>query len=167
MSWMVRAQRVSVRLSKVDGWREAGSSGLESLWRISVRMVTVDPQFDPECYHNDECPSPLITEAGTQQLSARSSLVSNESLARTGNPFDDSFTMRPDKDGGNRDPFDDSNEVTQEDKLVQRPESQQPYHVFPESKKRLLVAIIGLAGLFSGLSSNIYFPAQDLIARAS
>jgi hypothetical protein len=39
-----------------------------------------------------------------------------------------------------------------------------PYHVFDRSKKKLLVYIISLAGLFSPLSSNIYFPALGEIA---
>ncbi|KAH8590378.1 major facilitator superfamily transporter multidrug resistance [Bisporella sp. PMI_857] len=40
-----------------------------------------------------------------------------------------------------------------------------PYHVFSYKEKWLVVAIIGVAGLFSGLSSNIYFPALDTVAR--
>jgi hypothetical protein len=33
-----------------------------------------------------------------------------------------------------------------------------PYHVFTLAKKRQMVYIVSLAGLFSPLSSNIYFP---------
>lgn len=50
----------------------------------------------------------------------------------------------------------------------QEAESEQvepPYHVFPTKRKWLLVWIIGVAGLFSGLSSNIYFPSLDVIAQ--
>lgn len=43
----------------------------------------------------------------------------------------------------------------------------QPYHVFSKGRKRLLVGVIGVAGLFSGLSSNIYFPSLDAIAKVS
>lgn len=39
-----------------------------------------------------------------------------------------------------------------------------PYHVFSISKKRQLVYIVSLAGLFSPLSSNIYFPALKEIS---
>ena len=42
-----------------------------------------------------------------------------------------------------------------------------PYHVFSSRKKRLLVFIVSMAGLFSPLSSNIYFPALDDIADVS
>lgn len=43
----------------------------------------------------------------------------------------------------------------------------EPYHVFSHGKKWSVVILIGVAGLFSGLSSNIYFPALDAIAKVS
>lgn len=43
--------------------------------------------------------------------------------------------------------------------------SKEPYHVFSHGKKWSIVILIGVAGLFSGLSSNIYFPALDAIAE--
>lgn len=43
----------------------------------------------------------------------------------------------------------------------------EPYHVFSHGKKWSIVILIGVAGLFSGLSSNIYFPALDAIAKVS
>jgi len=42
-----------------------------------------------------------------------------------------------------------------------------PYHVFTRAKKKELVYIVSLAGLFSPLSSNIYFPALGQIAIVS
>lgn len=41
---------------------------------------------------------------------------------------------------------------------------QPPYHIFSMAKKRQLVYIVSLAGLFSPLSSNIYFPALKEIS---
>ncbi|KAK3342047.1 major facilitator superfamily domain-containing protein [Lasiosphaeria hispida] len=43
--------------------------------------------------------------------------------------------------------------------------SEAPYHVFTRRKKWQLVLIVSLAGLFSPLSSNIYFPALGAIAE--
>lgn len=43
----------------------------------------------------------------------------------------------------------------------------EPYHVFSHGKKWSIVILIGVAGLFSGLSSNIYFPALDAISKVS
>ncbi|KAI0555728.1 MFS general substrate transporter [Xylaria curta] len=45
------------------------------------------------------------------------------------------------------------------------PESQECYHIFTRRQKWNMVFVIGAAGLFSGLSSNIYFPAVDQIAH--
>lgn len=45
------------------------------------------------------------------------------------------------------------------------PEVEQPYHVLSTKKKWNLVIFVSLAGAFSPLSSNIYFPAIDTISR--
>ncbi|KAM7220830.1 major facilitator superfamily transporter [Rhypophila decipiens] len=45
-----------------------------------------------------------------------------------------------------------------------REEDSQPYHVYTKGQKWFLIIVIGAAGLFSGLSSNIYFPAMDEIS---
>ncbi|KAK3321245.1 major facilitator superfamily domain-containing protein [Cercophora scortea] len=45
--------------------------------------------------------------------------------------------------------------------------SQEPFHVFTKRERWFVIVIIGVAGLFSGLSSNIYFPALDQIATVS
>jgi len=42
-----------------------------------------------------------------------------------------------------------------------------PYHVFSLAKKKQMVYIVSLAGLFSPLSSNIYFPALGQISKVS
>ncbi|KAK3497201.1 MFS general substrate transporter [Neurospora hispaniola] len=42
-----------------------------------------------------------------------------------------------------------------------------PYHVFTKKEKWLVTSIIAVAGLFSPLSSNIYFPALGAIANVS
>ncbi|RFU30458.1 hypothetical protein B7463_g5850, partial [Scytalidium lignicola] len=47
---------------------------------------------------------------------------------------------------------------------IEKPLPQPPYHVFTAAKKKQLVYIVSLAGLFSPLSSNIYFPALGQIA---
>lgn len=44
-------------------------------------------------------------------------------------------------------------------------EPQEHYHIFTRRQKWNLIFVIGAAGLFSGLSSNIYFPAEDQIAQ--
>ncbi|KAH8680694.1 major facilitator superfamily transporter [Xylariales sp. PMI_506] len=58
----------------------------------------------------------------------------------------------------------DANPVSQEPQ-AQSPPPPSPYHAFNSSQKWTVVAIIGIAGLFSGLSSNIYFPSLDAISK--
>ncbi|OCK78725.1 putative efflux pump antibiotic resistance protein [Lepidopterella palustris CBS 459.81] len=48
-----------------------------------------------------------------------------------------------------------------DDKTLPEP----PYHIFNNRRKKQLVYIVSMAGLFSPLSSNIYFPALDTIAK--
>lgn len=40
-----------------------------------------------------------------------------------------------------------------------------PYHVFPRAKKKTLMYLAAIAGMFSSLSANIYFPALGQISR--
>ncbi|KAK1780653.1 major facilitator superfamily domain-containing protein [Copromyces sp. CBS 386.78] len=47
-----------------------------------------------------------------------------------------------------------------------RQPSEPPYHVFTKKEKWLVTVIIAVSGLFSPLSSNIYFPALGAIANA-
>lgn len=46
-------------------------------------------------------------------------------------------------------------------------QAEKPYHVYTPRQKWIVVALISAAGIFSGLSSNIYFPSLDAIARVS
>lgn len=48
-----------------------------------------------------------------------------------------------------------------------RTDTEAPYCVFTTRKKWDLVLIVSLAGLFSSLSSNVYFPAIPDIAKVS
>ncbi|KAL0944527.1 major facilitator superfamily transporter [Colletotrichum truncatum] len=77
------------------------------------------------------------------------------------NPFDDTNSAEQSPANESRNPFDDSN--AQEDSPVQS--TDQPYHVFTRRQKWFVISIISAAGLFSGLSSNIYFPSLDAISR--
>lgn len=47
---------------------------------------------------------------------------------------------------------------------LEKPLPEPPYHVFTLAKKKQMVYIVSAAGIFSPLSSNIYFPALGRIA---
>jgi hypothetical protein len=42
-----------------------------------------------------------------------------------------------------------------------------PYHVFPRTKKKMLMYLAAIVGMFSSLSANIYFPALGQISRVN
>lgn len=47
------------------------------------------------------------------------------------------------------------------------PKQDQPFHIFNKKQTWMVVIMIGIAGMFSGLSSNIYFPSLDAISKVS
>ncbi|KAI8244847.1 hypothetical protein K4K55_004098 [Colletotrichum sp. SAR 10_96] len=77
------------------------------------------------------------------------------------NPFADTNSVADTQADDARNPFDDS---SAEDTLQEQP-PEPPYHIFTKRQKWFVIVIIGTAGLFSGLSSNIYFPSLDAISR--
>jgi hypothetical protein len=56
-------------------------------------------------------------------------------------------------------------DVKSEDYSVEKNLPEPPYHIFTLAKKKQMVYIVSLAGLFSPLSSNIYFPALGQISK--
>ncbi|KAH6658569.1 major facilitator superfamily domain-containing protein [Truncatella angustata] len=59
----------------------------------------------------------------------------------------------------------DTNKSVNSEEKLEAVVVEEPYHIFPPRQRWQVVITIGAAGLFSGLSSNIYFPALDLIAQ--
>ncbi|RDW70965.1 MFS transporter-17 [Coleophoma cylindrospora] len=73
------------------------------------------------------------------------------------NPFNDAYAPK--------NPFGDAYAVQEKPPVAPVPVPEEPYHVFNPKQKWTLVIIIGVAGLFSGLSSNIFFPSLDAISK--
>jgi hypothetical protein len=51
--------------------------------------------------------------------------------------------------------------------IHERMHPEPPYHVLPLAKKKTLMYIAAISGMFSSLSANIYFPALGQISRVS
>ncbi|KAF2708580.1 major facilitator superfamily transporter multidrug resistance [Pleomassaria siparia CBS 279.74] len=49
-------------------------------------------------------------------------------------------------------------------KVVDKEDKEQPYHVFERNEKWTLVVVVGLAGLFPGLTANVYLPTLNAVA---
>lgn len=158
------AWRVVASLRPVIGLREFGN-GVNALRRASVRAMTVSPEFDLERWHDDNLSTRSATVDARRPPNLNGTPVSTDGtrLEKPADPFDDAFAVPADRDEDRLDPFHHSHVVAPEAARV--PEARQPYHVFSQKRKWFLIIIIGIAGMFSGLSSNIYFPSLDAIAR--
>lgn len=154
----------------------------------SVQFISVDPQYDSEVYYDDgqvptrQSRSHYLPQGGYYEPSWQSRYAPSPTIPQSvdlrgeeqrvpPNPFDDAYRVGGPANEKQR-PFDGSNAVPPATQAAEKPtppaaEPEQPYHIFSEGRKKLLIGIIGVAGLFSGLSSNIFFPSLDAIAKAS
>jgi hypothetical protein len=161
------------RFTTLEGWRDLGR-GLYLAPGSTVASVGFESRrtsrFDPEWGGFDD----------SETIRTRISKTEEQRRTLTQTP---STNIRRLTEGSSVNPFlspeDPEVEVEQpvahpgtgtEDNIHhgdQRPRSEQPFHIFTKRQKWFLVVMIGMAGLFSGLSSNIYFPSLDAIAKVS
>jgi hypothetical protein len=182
----VYARDASRHFTTLEGWQRVRGS-VYTAASVALRVVYVDPQFDPERYHENvrittrsatasqtssRPPSSLRSDAPSSRYGAHARMQSEEG-GNVQNPFDDIYIVALDGTE-NQNPFDDTKgalelepRTEQSQSPAYRADVEPPYHIFNKRQKWLVVGIIGVAGLFSGLSSNIYFPSLDTIARAS
>ncbi|KAH6665357.1 major facilitator superfamily transporter [Plectosphaerella plurivora] len=164
LQWATYASR---RFTTIEGWQEVQSNVYKAAG-AGLQFITVDPEFDPEQHHEDASIRTRSSARTSSRLSPRQLKTSDGPTLRalgasgpTANPFDDRHLIAPFAFDF-RDPFADS--CTTEPVSVPEP-VEQDYHIFTRRQKWLVILIIGGAGLFSGLSSNIYFPALQQIAN--
>lgn len=142
---------VSNRFSMFERWQYEGSqsyvlgNNLRSLGRGNVELVVIDPRFD-----EGRCPEDK-TKALSNKEDEKAFYIDEKS--REPSLSDQSDTLNP---------FDDPCNISN---TPQNHDSEQLYHVFARRQKWSMVVLIGVAGLFSGLSSNIYNPALNSIAQ--
>jgi len=137
-SWAIQKSRISRRFTTLEGWHELGNGVYTT--GTSLRAIAVENQFDPSAYNDDRTSwtRPRRSEHGSLGASSRD--------------FEQEWAASPISDkrgtivGGG---------VVEEE----------VYHVFERREKWSVVAMIGVAGLFSGLSSNIFFPSLDAISK--
>ena len=139
-SWMDVRPRVSRRFTTLEGWREIGT-GFYVVGASRVRVFSIQHQFDADNYYDDRT-------SWTRPSKANS--VSLQSLKSPDRPVSIEHSK-----------YSEPGQVEKRASVVPEP----LYHVFSKKEKWTLVIMIGVAGLFSGLSSNIYFPALDAIAQ--
>ncbi|KAH7089723.1 major facilitator superfamily transporter [Paraphoma chrysanthemicola] len=130
-------RKITRRFTTLEGFREIGE-----LYVIgsNVQIFSVRHQFDPESYDDDRTSwtAPSAPQRGTFNIENE---VKEESLDPT---VDSPGAPRENHTNAAVEPL---------------------YHIFSKKEIWTVVITIGVAGLFSGLSSNIYFPALDAIAK--
>lgn len=142
-AWMAQRRRISRRFTTLEGWREVGN-GIY-LTGSSLRIFTAGTQFDSEAYHDDRTSWTRPSKhARSSAISPPWSLTPDGATEVQARPLEDRHSQFR--------PLEAEAEV---------------YHIFNNKQKWGVVVIIGIAGLFSGLSSNIFFPSLDAISKAS
>ncbi|KAJ0120147.1 hypothetical protein J7T55_001002 [Diaporthe amygdali] len=154
------------RFTTLEGWREVGR-GVYLAAGSTVSSVAFEPnqvpRYDSEWGRFDDNES-IKTRLSRPEEQRRASSLAPSSLRRfssrsLANPFISPEEVEEEQSFAGSNPQDEIVEAEQ------RPRSEQPFHIFSKKQKWVVVAIIGVAGLFSGLSSNIYFPSLDAIAQ--
>lgn len=101
------------------------------------------------------------TASGSSQGSSGSSTVVDEKAFEAND-------IKQDKKGSATASVNEIEDINNSNNNSRRPSVQEPpYHVYTKKEKWLVTIIIAMAGLFSPLSSNIYFPALGAIADVS
>lgn len=132
--------RVSRRFTTLEGWREIGT-GFYVAGASRVRVFSIQHQFDADNYYDDRTSWTRPSKANSVSLQSWKSPDRPVSIEHS--------------------EYSEPGQVEKRASVVPEP----LYHVFSKKEKWTLVIMIGVAGLFSGLSSNIYFPALDAIAQ--
>ena len=137
-SWAIQTSQISRRFTTLEGWRELGNGVY--ITGTNLQTFAARNQFDPEAYNDDRTSwtRPRRSEHGSLRASSRD----YKQDWAAGSISEKRATIV----GGG---------VLEEE----------VYHVFNKREKWSVVAMIGVAGLFSGLSSNIFFPSLDAISK--
>jgi hypothetical protein len=153
-------RKLSRRFTTIEGWREVGQ-GVYAATGRAVRTITIDPEYDLHAYHSNE--RNAIESLYSRALSRDSQTIHD---LRTSS-WNHDTPIRSLKSSGseNEDPFADLMVGNHKTSSTFGHQVEEPYHVFSKREKWTTVVIIGIAGMFSGLSSNIYFPALDAVAK--
>lgn len=178
-----RVRPISRRFTTLEGWRQT-RDGLHLFAGSAISSLIPNPAYDPEWQiHNDGPARSILSRSslavsedyGVSSGDTLTDLVSDEE-APVSRQHNESWASheravrgRSEELPKDDDPFSDSNAIfsakEKNEALSSMKDSEKPYHVFSKKQKWVTISIIGVAGLFSGLSSNIYFPALDTIAK--
>ncbi|OAA74242.1 Major facilitator superfamily transporter [Cordyceps fumosorosea ARSEF 2679] len=157
--------RAAKRLTSVEGWREVGRGVFLTAGHTALVFLP-DPSYDREWpAHSDD----------RQEAYSRLSRAQRRSISTTRSVRGTAADERREwlSNGVLQQRVEQFEQDRQEDRPKEEPDAvvtavdpaDIPFHVYSRRVKWYLVIIIGVAGLFSGLSSNIYLPSLSAIAE--
>lgn len=144
-TWELPSRGFSKRFTTLEGWREIGA-GVYAMGNSNIRMFSIRNQFDPEHINVDQEQEFDFTPAEMlPSVKSKASVVEyrRSSEGTIGKAIG---SIRDTKAG------------------VLRTSSDEVYNVYTRKEKWIMVAIVGVAGIFPALTFNIYLPA---LARMS
>lgn len=145
-------------LSSMPGWQRLAGS----VYDIAETDGTWAAKKSTPRLSDTSLASPRDLDDERRQYSARSNSFSLPPMSptrhRRGGPFSPRGLPPPHCEK--------VEEVQQQQHVKTAPEpAKEPYHIFSHRQKWQAVMLVSISALLAGLSSNIYFPAQDEIAR--
>ncbi|KAK2590254.1 hypothetical protein QQS21_012070 [Conoideocrella luteorostrata] len=160
-------RRAARRFTTLEGWREV-QDGLYLAAGSTVAAIISNPAYDSEWPVRDgNATNTRLSRVQIKQSNGVATDTGNHEYSRPGQnglwPHGPVCLIAM-KDNGTRQEIQLEEQSEVGDKIVGE-EIEIPYHVFTNQAKWFVVITIGVAGLFSGLSSNIYLPSLSAIVK--
>lgn len=160
--------RAARRFTSFEGWREV-SRGIYVTAGHTAAVFIPDPVYDQEWPpHRDRQVQTRLSRMYRKSINASSAGGSDDKYGQRGLWPNGVTQLTAPRVGAGHEAGKESvaREDTEETEDFGSAEPlEMQFHVFPKKVKWYLVIIIGIAGLFSGLSSNIYLPSLSAIAQ--
>ncbi|KAF3025131.1 hypothetical protein E8E14_014676 [Neopestalotiopsis sp. 37M] len=159
-------RHVPRRFSTIEGWRQVAHN---LYYATGHGLITISTYPDFDSIHHDN--GDIITRQVSGTAHNDSTNESTLQPADNEDPFADPIPVEDNYRPGAEHLFTNGpsspkpGERHSSSQETKNCPADEPYHVFTSRQRWFVVVIIGAAGLFSGLSSNIYFPALDAIAQ--
>ena len=160
-TWSVLSRRLSRRFTTLEGWREVGV-GVYAM-SSNIRMFSLKHQFDPEHFREEFIPMSTPDVPPVPNVPDVPDVPNLPNLPNLPNTLPEEEWVRTSQ-GTVGKAIGSVSEITslRKGRIVGK---EQPYHVYERKEKWTLVAIVGVAGLFPGLTTNIYLPTLNAVAN--
>lgn len=165
----VDGTRASRRFTTLEGWREV-QGGLLVAAGSTVAAMVPNPAYDPEWPLPDDAATNRTRQSRMHLRSADGFFVGEKGGAwnhhgQAGLWPDGPTTYATVTKGESAVQHDRLDVLSEGEGDLLEEDVNPPFHVFSRRRKWFIIVTIGVAGLFSGLSSNIYLPSLSAIAK--